>query len=153
MINKFSGKLRWVLLLAVCAVVTFAAKDFSVRSSSDSDMPASQDIMSLDRRINSLEQRLYSIESNISRLQQQIIVSSRPSSPAPSSRDPETDLLRSEIEILKGRVRELECGLAHIDERTLSASAKMKRRPGSGSQEKEPCRLNPEESIPIKVRQ
>lgn len=149
MTKKLFVKLRWLLLFVIFATA-LAAKEYGVRSSSESETPVAQDIMSLDRRINSLEQRLYGIESNISRLQQQVTVSSR-STPAPTSRDPEIDQLRIEVETLRGRVRELECGLAQIDERTLSAAAKARRR--AGEQAKEPCRLNPEESIPIKVRQ
>jgi predicted nucleic acid-binding Zn-ribbon protein len=149
MTKKLMIKFRWLLLFVICATA-FAAKEYGVRSASETETPAAQDIMSLDRRINSLEQRLYGIESNISRLQQQMITSSR-STPAPISRDPEVDQLRNEIEVLKGRVRELECGMAHLDERTLSAGAKTRR--GTGEQAKEPCRLNPEQPLPIKVRQ
>lgn len=107
-----------------------------------------QDSAYLEQRIRSVEQRLYSIQSSISRLEQQVIISQRSTpSPAPtqSARSPEIDLLRSEVEILQARVRELECGLAHIDERTLSAAAKVARR-RTGAQE-DPCRLNPETPV------
>lgn len=118
------------------------------RYSPEPVVAGAQDTAYLEQRIRSVEQRLYSIQSSISRLEQQVNISQRPApSPAPtqSARSPEVDLLRSEVEILQARVRELECGLAHIDERTLSAAAKVGRR--RAGEPADPCRLNPETPI------
>src|SRR6185295_5429719 len=82
---------------------------------------SAQDSAFLDRRISLLEQRLNMLDSTVSRLQQQSMSSA---SPAQHPRDPETTLLRSEVEILKSRLKEIECGLTRLDERTLSAAAR-----------------------------
>src|SRR5262249_51568492 len=107
-----------------------------------------QDTFNLERRISAVEQRLYGIESNISRLEQQLYTSQR-STPSPVSpqlqRDPEVTLLRNELELLKGRVRELECGVVHLDERTLPAS---KRHAAS----KDVCRQNFDAPVQLSMR-
>lgn len=138
-------------IMALCAIVTAAVEAYRARPSSETSVSAaSQDVMGLDRRISVLEQRLYSIESSLNRLQQQAIVSSR-SAPAQVGRDPEIDRLRGELELMNARVRELECGLAHVDERTLSASAKEARR-RAGAQSKDPCRLDSETPVRLSSR-
>lgn len=133
-------------LLVFCAVVGTVAEGYRERPSSESAMTGAQDAVYLDRRISMLETRLNSIESSIRTLEQQAIMSR--SSPAQPTRDAETMLLRSEVEILRSRLRELECGLAHLDERTLSATAKEARK-RTAAQSTDPCRLNPE--IPVQL--
>ena len=135
-----------VWILAFGAVVATGVEAYRGKTSSG---PA-QDVMNLDRRISSLEQRLYSIESNVSRLQQEAI-GTRSSIQSQPGRDPEVDRLRSEVELLNARVRELECGVAHLDERTLSAAAK-EARSRAGAQSKDPCRLNPETQVRLSSR-
>src|SRR5262245_7766916 len=103
----------------------------------------------LDHRINSLEQRLNLLDSTVRTLQQQAY--SQSSTTAQPGRDPEVSLLRSEVELLKGRLRELECGIAHLDERTLSSSAKAARK-SAGQQSADPCRLNPETPVEFSPR-
>ncbi|HKP87034.1 MAG TPA: hypothetical protein VJZ26_13105 [Blastocatellia bacterium] len=138
-----------ISMLAFCAIVATAVEAYRARPASEPAAGA-QDVIGLDRRINSLEQRLYSIESSISRLQQQSITSGR-STQSPSARDPELDRLRAEVELLNARVKELECGVARLDERTLSASAKEARR-RAGAQSKDPCRLEPETPVRLSSR-
>jgi predicted nucleic acid-binding Zn-ribbon protein len=104
-----------------------------------------QDAIYLDQRIRSVEQKLFSIQSSISRLEQQVNLSQH-SIPAQVDRSPETELMKNEVEILRARVRELECGLAHLDERTLSAAAKVGRQ-RAGTHATDPCRLSPETPI------
>ncbi|MGA9769819.1 MAG: hypothetical protein WBV94_12315 [Blastocatellia bacterium] len=133
-------------LLVFCAVVVTGVEAYRGKNLSE---PV-QDVTGLDRRISSLEQRLYSIESSISRLQLQAS-SSMNSSPSQTGRDPEVDRLRGEVELLNARVRELECGVAHLDERTLSAAAK-EARSRAGAQSKDPCRLNPETTVRLSSR-
>ncbi|HXG95356.1 MAG TPA: hypothetical protein VNN73_23690 [Blastocatellia bacterium] len=142
-------KWHWALTIMICAGMGIAVKAYMIESPAESEPRAAQDVVTLDRRISSLEQRLYLIESNISRLEQQMLLSR--SAPTQSVRDPEITLLRSEVEALKARARELECGLVHLDERTLSASAKEARR-RAGVQSKDPCRLNSDAPVQLSTR-
>ncbi len=139
-----------VWILVFCAVVATGVEAYRGKNSSEPAAIGAQDVTGLDRRISSLEQRLYSIESNISRLQQQSI-GSISSAPSQTGRNPEIDRLRSEVELLNARVRELECGVVHLDERTLSATAKEARN-RAGAQSKDPCRLNPETPVRLSSR-
>lgn len=107
-----------------------------------------QDAIYLDRRISMLETRLNTIESIVRTLEQQALMSR--SSGGQPARDPEVTLLRSELEILMARIRELDCGLAHLDERTLSAPAKEARK--RIQQAQDPCRLNPEAPLQLSPR-
>jgi hypothetical protein len=134
-------------MLAFCAIAATGATAYRTSSASES---GAQDVMGLDRRISALEQRFYSIESSLSRLQQQALTSGRGSS-SPALRDPDIDRLRGEVDLLNARVRELECGLAHLDERTLSAAAKEARR-RAGAQSKDPCRLDAETPVRLSSR-
>ena len=96
--------------------------------------------MSLDRRISALEQRFYTFESRINRLEQ--FASSRLSVPQGSNRDPEVTLLSSEVQSLKLKLATIECGLAKLDERTLTAAARK-----SSARVVDPCRENPDQPL------
>jgi hypothetical protein len=109
-----------------------------------------QDTVYLDRRISTLEMRLSTIESSLRSLEQQAMASQRMTQGQPT-RDPEISLARTEIEMLRGRLRELECGLTHLDERTLSVTAREALKRSSG-QSTDPCRLNPETPLQISPR-
>jgi predicted nucleic acid-binding Zn-ribbon protein len=109
-----------------------------------------QDAVYLDRRISMLETRLSSIESSLRSLQQQTMISER-TAPAQPARDPEVTLLRSEVEILSSRLREVECALVRLDERTLSTTVKEARR-RSAAQTTDPCRVNSEMPILLSPR-
>lgn len=111
---------------------------------------SSQDTVYLDRRISTLESRLGSIESNLRSLQQQAMASER-STAAQPTRDPEVTLLRSEVEILSSRLRELECALARLDERTLAPAAREARK-RTAPQSNDPCRVNPDAPIQLSPR-
>ena len=139
-----------VWILVFCAVVATGVEAYRGKNSSEPAAIGAQDVIGLDRRISALEQRLYSIESSISRLQIQAS-SSMSSTPPQAGRDLELDRLRSEVELLNARVRELECGVAHLDERTLPAAAK-EARSRAGAQSKDPCRLNPETPVRLSSR-
>jgi hypothetical protein len=108
-----------------------------------------QDSAYLDRRISMLETRLNSIESSMRSLQQQAMISERQTTTQPA-RDPEVTLLRSEVEILNSRFRELECALVRLDERTLSPSAREARK--RTAQSSDPCRVNPDTPIQLSPR-
>jgi predicted nucleic acid-binding Zn-ribbon protein len=147
--KRFLAKPYWLLIILICAAIGLTAKAYKTAAANDS---AAQDVISLDRRLSTLEQRLYTIESSISRLEQQAITYGRSTpTPPPNLRDPEVNRLLSEVETLKGRVRELECAVVHIDERTLSASTKEAQK-RAGAQSKDPCRLNPETAVRLSMR-
>ena len=81
----------------------------------------------LSRRVDALEQRLYGIESRISRVEQDVrSFSSRPTL-IPGNNDAEIRLLRSEVDNLRLRLGEAECGLVRIDERTLTPPTRLVR--------------------------
>lgn len=103
---------------------------------------ATQDPASLDRRISMLEQRFYRLESSMTRLEQ-VVVSQR-STAASSGRDQDVQLIRQELEGLKLRMNEIECGLVKLDERTTPANA----RKDTGDQ----CRLNPNTRLRLSTR-
>ena len=103
---------------------------------------ATQDPGSLDRRISMLEQRFFRLESSMTRLEQ-VVVSQR-SVPAPSGREQDVQLMRQELEGLKLRLNEIECGLVKLDERTTPANA----RKGDDDQ----CRLNPNTRVRLSTR-
>ncbi|MFY9607359.1 MAG: hypothetical protein WAU45_01930 [Blastocatellia bacterium] len=136
-----------VLFLVLCGVIAMQVAGNRQSTSASGIEP--QDAAYLDRRISLLENRLGSIESSLRMLGQQAM--SQRSAPTQPTRDPEVALLRSEVAILNARVRELECGLVHLDERTLSATAKEARKRMNASAN-DPCRLNPETSVQLSTR-
>lgn len=73
--------------------------------------PTTQDVGALGSRFRMLEQRLYSIESSIRRLDQQAVFSQRTNTPPAGGQDPEIGGLRSEVNALRSRLVEIECGL------------------------------------------
>jgi hypothetical protein len=132
-----------IALLAVAGMSIGSQPD----SSASRPAPASgQDTTFLGQRINMLEQRLNLIESSIRTLDQQISTQ-RSVAPQPN-RNPDTAVLQSEIEVLRSLVRELQCGLVHVDERTLSAAAKEARK-RMKADPTDPCRLMPETPVQL----
>src|SRR5436853_854258 len=145
---------RWRVALPVflCAVASITASAYWRNSSSLLVEAAhTQDNTMLERRISQLEQRFYTIETSLNRLEQQAVLSQRPSITQPVARDTEVTLLRSEVEALQRRLSEIECGLSKLDERTLSPSARDARRK-SGNASTDPCRLNPETPLRLSTR-
>ena len=134
------------LVLVFCGVIGMQLSGWKPSAASDIEP---QDASYLDRRIGQLESRLGLIESSLRTLEQQAI-SQRSSSSIQPARDPDTALVRSEVAILSARLREVECGLLHLDERTLSASAKEARK--RMSSQNDPCRLNPETALELSTR-
>ncbi|MEK6287840.1 MAG: hypothetical protein AABO57_19140 [Acidobacteriota bacterium] len=133
-------------ILIFAALLGTAVKGYREHSFASTSEGA-QDTAYLDRRITMLENKLNTVESSLRRLESQAMSPER-SAPSQPGRDPETSVLRSEVELLKMRVRDLECGLLHLDERTLSASAKEARK-RTGLQPMEHCRLNPEAPVQL----
>ncbi|HEX8087542.1 MAG TPA: hypothetical protein VF762_01735 [Blastocatellia bacterium] len=140
--------IRPLLIGVVCVLAALIATAHRGNTSSEPET-AAQDVMNLDRRIGSLEQRFYSLETNINQLRQQVMTP-RPSPSSPGIRDSEIDRLRSEILLLEQRIREVECGVVKLDERTLSSSARESRR--AERQAADPCRLRPETPVQLSSR-
>jgi hypothetical protein len=97
-----------------------------------------QDVIRLDSRVSQLEQRLYTIESSLRNLEQQSRIAGMIGRGAAVTPD-DIALLRNEIQNLQVRVMEDECGLAKLDERTLTPAAREARRKAAGN---DPCRMN-----------
>jgi hypothetical protein len=137
----------WWLTLVVAGSIVFAALGDAYRARAGTGeggvvAPSPQDTFNLERRISSLEQRIYSIEMGINRLEQQSATNSR-TPPSTGRRDVELELLQTQIRTLQGELDEMGCGLAKLDERTLSASVREAQK-RSGKLAIDPCRLNPE---------
>lgn len=122
------------LPLAVIAIMTIIA---SINATP-------QDPAGLDRRISILEQRFYTFQTSLNRLEQ-LVVNQR-STPVPSGRDTQVELLRQEVEGLKLRLNEIECGLVKLDERTTPANATTRKREG------DPCRVNSDSPLRLSTR-
>ena len=130
--------LRWKNVLLVCVVGLVVVSIFRISSAARTEFGPTpqQDIIRLENRITQLEQRLFTIDTNVRNLEQQ----SRLSGAAARGVNPE-DVARLSLEVqaLRQRLAEHECGLAKLDERTLSAAARATRRKSGGN---DPCRLN-----------
>lgn len=135
-----------ISLLVLCGTASVAVEAYRRTPFAAAAAESPQDPMYLDRRITMLEQRFNILESNVSRLQQQAMTP--PVSTPQPVRSPDIELLRSELQILKSHLREVHCGVARLDERTLSAAAREARRRG-GSQTKDPCREFPDSPIDL----
>ncbi len=143
---------RRILVLVICIIIGIIAIERRDKPAVAADSLAAQDISSLDRRINSVEQRIYSIESSINQLRQQMIDARRSSSSLSSdNRDPETERLRLEVDMLQRRIVEIECGLVKLDQRTLPESARTASKGAAAA--KDPCRQQPNTPVQLSSRQ
>lgn len=100
----------------------------------------------LSRRIDQIESRFYTIESRLERVES----ATRPTlSPPPliQGNDQEIRALQQQIDSLRTRIGELECGVLKLDERTLAASARSSRI--RGTQNSELCRR--EIGLPVQL--
>jgi len=124
------------LFLVVSSVAVFRIS-FAARNS---EGPISQqDVIRLESRFSQLETRLNFIENRLRGIEQQSrLGDSRGVS------DADWALLRSEFQTLQTRVVEHECALAKLDERTLAATARTRRRSEATT---DPCRANPDTPI------
>jgi predicted RNase H-like nuclease (RuvC/YqgF family) len=146
---------RVPLAIILCVAVGVTARTYpgsSNNSPSESGIKRdTQDVTNLDRRISLLEQRFYAIESSINRLEQQAALYGREARPSSSLRDPEIGLLRGEVETLQRRLVEVECGLARLDERTLTPAAREARK-RAGTSVTDPCRLSADAPLRLSTR-
>lgn len=105
----------------------------------------------LSRRIDSLEQRFYGIESRLNRIEQQ----SRPTTVTPqilNNNDTEIQFLRTQVDGIRTRIGEVECGLLRVDERTLTAAGRATRVAG-GPKESDKCRAGSGSAVQLSARQ
>jgi hypothetical protein len=145
--SKWSALFVFVLAL-VTAVVAYTGKPL-VGTGEAAIAPAAQDVTRIESRLSQLEQRFYSIEASIRGLEQQSRLSGITT--GRTERDPEVGLLRAEVEALRQRLAEVECGMVKMDERTLTPAAKQARRK-SASVAGDPCRLNADSPIRLSTR-
>lgn len=134
--------------LLVAAVTAYTGKS-ALRTVEAMPIPP-QDVTRIESRLSQIEQRFYSIETSIRGLEQQSRLSSSTTGNV-SARDPEVGLLRAEVEALRLRLAEVECGLARVDERTLTPAAKEARRKSAG-RAGDACRLNADAPLRLPAR-
>jgi hypothetical protein len=137
----------FILVSALAAALAYAWAPASGRGEAASP---SQDTIRIESRLTQLEQRIYSIETSLRGLEQQSRLAGV--NAGRTTRDPEVNLLHTELDTLRRRLAEVECGLARVDERTLSAAARAARRkaqPDAG----DPCRLNPDSPLRLPTGQ
>ena len=142
----------WITASAIVALIVAAVmvNVFSTRASADVIMRSPQDIQSLDRRLSMVEQRFFLIETRISRIEQQLTVNQRTSQTSQQN-NLDAELIRREIETLKAQVGAVSCGLATLDERTLSIAARQSER-SNNNRAADPCRMNPDAPLRLFAR-
>ena len=135
---------RWViaLILGVCLLAAVAAGNLAMADGANSF----QDPAGLDRRVSMLEQRIFIIEASMRRVEQQVTM--RPSL-QPDQTNAETVVLRNEVSRLRNEMQIVQCGLAKLDERTLSPELRLNR--NENNSYKDPCRARPEMPLQLPV--
>ena len=140
-----SEKVKMVLAVVGLGAIAYFAM---VGIFGERTVSAQSDIL-LSRRIDQVEQRFYTLESRMSRIEQE---ARRPAVTSPTIIDNsavEIQYLRTQIESLRARLGEVECGLLKIDERTLTAAARAAR---TRSGDPEPCRRDPNTPVQLSAR-
>jgi len=122
----------WILVVGIALVEVVSIARAGNESSEQ------QDVLRLESRITQLEQRLYTMENNIRTIEQQSRIGSV-SSRGGVSPD-ELNLLRSQFQSFEQRLREDECGIARLDERTLPSQRKTARTRSAADPDQ--CRQN-----------
>jgi hypothetical protein len=130
---KLHGLVTFIVLCAAAVIYAGTLNTGNVAT-------ASQDPYGLDRRITTLETRMFSLESQIRQMEQQMSLTMRTPSPT-RQRDPATESLQRQVDLLQSQLIEMRCGLAKLDERTLPAA--LPKGTGQGDRQGDPCRLNP----------
>ncbi|MFN2500645.1 MAG: hypothetical protein ABR530_01390 [Pyrinomonadaceae bacterium] len=149
MYKKINDKFKTTLVAGGAAILVYTAMSAAF---SDPAMPtvSAQTDQFLARRIDQIEQRFYSIESRINRMESQ----TRSSVIAPritDNNDTEIQFLRSQIDGLRLRLGEVECGLLRVDERTLPGAGRQARN-RAGAASTEPCRREPGSAVQLSAR-
>jgi len=136
-------------LLWPAALALVAAAAYGWRADGSAPAAATQDVSRVESRLNQLEQRFRSVEMSITRLEQQSRMSGV--TPGATARDAEVSLLRSEVDALRRRLAEAECGLVRLDERTLTPTAREQRRKVNAGGT-DPCRLEADAPLRLSTR-
>ena len=102
----------------------------------------------LSQRLNRIEQRFTTIESRIIQLEQQTRYTA-PRTETSTVSEAGIRLLRSEIDALRLRVGEAECGLLKLDERTLSSTLRQAQKKSGAGGTTDICRQSP--NIPLQL--
>lgn len=155
------GRRRWFAAAAFSLFLVMAALvGWRWSHIADTDLTApveAQTDMMLERRIAQVEQRFYYIETRLNQLENQsrypgvLPGATSPTSTQLNQLMTEIETLRVQIDSLRSRVGEVECGLLKVDERTLTPAARQARqRSASGSAE--PCRADPSAPVRLSVR-
>ena len=103
----------------------------------------------LSRRIDAIENRFYGLESRLNRLETE----SRPIGITPQTTrtdDLEIQFLRSQVDALRTRLGEAECGLLRLDERTLTPASRSTR--DKAAVNAEPCRRDTSAVVKLSAR-
>src|SRR5438093_7114299 len=116
---KSRTELKWrpMLLVFLVGFALLSVVRVSSIARAGGDPIQQQDVIRLENRLTQLEQRLFTIENSLRNLEQQSRLANL------SSRSVSQDdlgLLRSEVQMLQRRLTDDECGLAKLDERTLT---------------------------------
>jgi hypothetical protein len=134
----------WVLMV-IGGVAAVSISHIASIARANNETSQQQDVLRLESRITQLEQRLFVIENSVRTVEQQSRtgnVSSRTVS------QEEFNVVRSELQALERRLGDDECGIAKLDERTLSPQRRQARRSaGTGSGEQ--CRQNSD--VPLRL--
>ena len=140
-----------VLTLVVGALAAAAA--YAGTSGAGGTAAPAQDLIRVESRLTQLEQRIYAIESSVRGLEQQsrLAGAGAGAGRATTTRDTEVSLLRTELETMRRRLAEVECGLAKVDERTLTPLARAARRQSESAAD-DPCRINPDAPLRLSSR-
>jgi len=125
----------WILVAGIATVQIVSV----ARAGNES--PEQQDVLRLESRITQLEQRLYAMENNIRTIEQQSRMGSLSSRGGVSPE--ELNLLRSQLQTFEQRLREDECGIAKLDERTLLPQRRAARARAAAA-DPDQCRQNVE---------
>ena len=141
-----SVDLRWQVMVLVCVIAAAVLMVFRISAAAPeaaaSAVEPQQEVIRLETRVNQLEQRLYGIETSIRTLEQQSRLATTRGGGV-SAQD--VALLQSQLQALQLRLAEHECGLAKLDERTLSPAMRNARRQSAGRPD--PCRANVESPL------
>ena len=146
-LRSAASRLAYVVVIASAAIGLYTLLTGAIGRDSVPVVNAQTD-MYVSHRIDQLEQRFNYLESHISQLESQSRSTSIVPRPLPNSNEQEVQFLRTQIEGLRLRLGEVECGLLHVDERTLTAAQRTaRRRAAQGSSER--CRENA--SVPVEL--
>ena len=132
------GGWQTVVWIGVTAIATVSIFQIASIVRADNEPSQQQDVLRLESRLTQLEQRIFTMENSIRTVEQQ---SRMAGVSARGISQDELNLLRSQFQTLEQRLREDECGIARLDERTLSPQRREARR-RTAAADPDQCRQN-----------